>query len=114
MSRKGRVENLKPFKPGQSGNPKGRPKKAYCITDILREQGEIRDVNTEQGRITRAEAIAQRLWLMAMKGDIAALKYIYDRIDGKPLQQIQADVESDNRIEIKIEHVRADEDKNQD
>lgn len=97
------------FKPGQSGNPKGRPKKELCVTDILREQSKIRDVQTEEGKITRAEAIAKRLWLMAMEGDIAALKYIYDRLDGKPLQQVQADIESDNKMEIVIEHIKPNE-----
>jgi hypothetical protein len=32
MAGNGRIENLKPFKPGQSGNPGGRPKKRP-ITD---------------------------------------------------------------------------------
>ena len=28
----------RPFKPGQSGNPAGRPVKANCLTDAHREQ----------------------------------------------------------------------------
>ncbi len=64
---------------GKSGNPKGRPKKEYCLTDILKEQGNIADVETPAGMITRKNAIAKKLWAMAMGGDVAALKYLYDR-----------------------------------
>ena len=86
-------ENLKPFKPGQSGNPAGRPKKEYCLTDILKEQGSLEDVTTEKGEIiNRKQAVARKLWAMAMGGDVIALKYLYDRIDGKPLQTIEANV----------------------
>ena len=34
------IKNLKSWKPGQSGNPKGRKKKELCIPDILRTIGE--------------------------------------------------------------------------
>ncbi len=88
---------------GKSGNPKGRPKKEYCLTDILKEQGNIADVETPAGMITRKNAIAKKLWAMAMSGDVAALKYLYDRVDGKPMQQIEANInhnESDSTFEI--------------
>ena len=81
-------ENLKPFKKGQSGNPHGRPKKEYCLTDILKDQGNVEDVSTEEGKISRKQAIAQKLWSMAMDGDVQALKYVYDRIDGKPKESV--------------------------
>ena len=73
---------------GQSGNPKGRPKKEYCLTDILKEQGNIEDVETNGGKISRKQAIARKLWAMAMEGDVTALKYLYDRVDGRPKETI--------------------------
>ena len=80
------------FKPGQSGNPKGRPLKEYCLTDILREQGNSEDIETTDGKkISRKAAIAQKLWEMAMDGDVTAMKYVYDRIDGKPRESIDLD-----------------------
>jgi len=85
-------ENLKPFTKGHSGNPAGRPLKEYCLTNLLRQQGDIQDFETKEGLITRNEGIAKKLWDMAISGDVPAIKYLFDRIDGKPLQQIEAQV----------------------
>jgi hypothetical protein len=81
------------WKPGQSGNPKGRPKKGESLTDALRE------VLGEDGKVK----IAQKLISLATskKPNIAALKYIYDRIDGMPIQSLTADITADLPI-IKI------------
>ena len=87
------------FKPGQSGNPNGRPKKAACLTDILRGQGNIEDVKLEDGtKISRKEAIARKMWSMALGGDPVIMKYLYDRIDGKPKATVDMKVEQDNPI----------------
>lgn len=40
VSRKGKIENLTPYKPGQSGNPNGRPPKLLShVTAELRQEG---------------------------------------------------------------------------
>ena len=68
------------WEPGQSGNPAGRPKKGMALTDILAAKVD-------------KEAIAERLIELAMeRGDITALKYIYDRIDGRPKETIEQTV----------------------
>ena len=57
-------------------NRNGRPPKGETLTDALRAKVD-------------KDAIAARLVEIAMeKGDIAALKYIYDRIDGRPVETV--------------------------
>ena len=76
------------FKPGVSGNPNGRPKKRDSIRDMLREElaGEI-DVNGE--KLTKAQFIAKKAFALAAQGDMAAIKYLSDQVDGAPKQTIE-------------------------
>ena len=74
------------WQPGVSGNPKGRPKKGEALTDILREQADLEDVTEGVNTLSRKDALARKLWSMAMSGDMAAIRYIYNRIDGMPTQ----------------------------
>lgn len=65
------------WQPGQSGNPAGRPPKGEALTDVLKSK-----LNKEE--------IADKLIEIALeKGDLAALKYIYDRVDGRPKETIE-------------------------
>jgi len=73
----GRIQNLKPWKPGQSGNPGGRPKRDLAA-EIARM---IFERDTEA--IERAFAAALR------KGDARVFKALADRAYGKPRQQIE-------------------------
>lgn len=66
------------FVPGWRGGP-GRPKKGEALTDIL-------------SRKIDKEEMATLLIEKARAGDFAAMKYIYDRIDGAPKQSIDAAV----------------------
>jgi len=60
------------FKPGQSGNPSGRPKGAQNLKTlfdrILREEISLREGEVTK-KITKAEAILRGLVVGAMKGD---------------------------------------------
>lgn len=68
------------FQPGVSGNPKGRPKKGQTFTDMILKVG------AEKGpdKKTRLEGLARQLFALAEAGDVAAIRHISERIDGKP------------------------------
>ncbi len=63
------------FKPGHSGNPRGRPRKAKSLNTIVRETlgGKVA-VRTATGikKISRIEAVLQKTLELAMKGDTKA------------------------------------------
>ncbi len=77
------------FKPGVSGNPAGRPKKEHCLTDLLKEA--LDQPFNDTGKLNK-EMVIDKMFELAGKGDNIILKYLFDRIDGKPLQTIEANV----------------------
>ncbi len=79
------------FQPGVSGNPNGRPRKGQTMTDILEKTLKKKTVKMDGRLISGKEAAAMKLLQLAMKGDVAALKYIFDRVDGKPNQTVKFD-----------------------
>lgn len=74
------------WRKGQSGNPNGRPPKEKALTSILERYGE----EQEDGK-TRKERLAEELWALALSGDLPAIKYIYDRLDGRPRETMDVD-----------------------
>ncbi len=74
-----------PWQPGQSGNPDGYPIGKPCA-------GAIRRAVAESDR-EELLAIAKALLVKAAEGDIAAIKELGDRLDGKPAQIIAGDDE---------------------
>jgi hypothetical protein len=91
------IENLTPWRPGQSGNPGGRPKKSP-VTDHVREQldkpipeamrGKLPPIFTEiyGPDATFGQMIAFKLIASSAKGDIFAMKELLDRVEGKVSQ----------------------------
>lgn len=71
------------WKPGQSGNPAGRPPNTRYISEILREKLLEK---TSEGK-THAELIAEALIELSkdakMRGFVPAIKELLDRIEGK-------------------------------
>jgi len=89
-----------PFSKGQSGNPQGRPKKGETLTDLLREK--IEAPKTAKEKHTRKELIIERLITLAEGGDLAALKYVFDRIDGRPKESIEL---TDGAIDTRLREI---------
>jgi hypothetical protein len=91
MERGGRPQNLKKWKPGQSGNKNGRPKKIPLLKELLANVlGE-----QKEGK-SAAEVILMRLRAKAIQGDVRAAELLLDRAYGKAKQEVQFNLE-DNR-----------------
>ena len=86
----------KPFKKGQSGNPKGRPKMEVCIPDILRSI--LQEKIGEGEKITRLEAILKKVVKMAYDGDHGAIDFLADRTEGKAVETVRTQVLKDELI----------------
>ena len=69
------------WKKGESGNPNGR---RNSFTDILNSLGETKVEQKE-----RRERIMLKLYAMAEKGDLNAIKFIVERIEGKAIETIK-------------------------
>ena len=71
----GRPPKEHQFKPGRSGNPKGRPKGVKNLTTDLKEELEEKIVVTEGGKqkeLTKQRAMVKTLVAKALKGDTRA------------------------------------------
>lgn len=86
------------WKPGQSGNPKGAPKRSWTWSGELEKA--VEKANLEGRRIK--EVIAESLIAEALKGNVNAHKAIMDRMDGMPKQDITSDGEKLESIQVII------------
>jgi hypothetical protein len=64
-------------------NRKGRPKKGQALTDILNYE-----LDQKEGGILYRHKIAKKLIELAEGGDIQAIKYLMDRVEGPVFQKI--------------------------
>jgi hypothetical protein len=89
------------WKPGQSGNPKGRPKKERALTEILQRAGSAMVALPDGTRTSSRSVLARALWDLATSGKaelpggkviglgedkdwLPVVKFIYSQIDGPP------------------------------
>jgi hypothetical protein len=83
------------FKKGVSGNPSGGPKDKI-FTDALRVALKRTDGPDKKTAIAR---IANKLVNEALNGSLAAIGMVMDRIEGKPIQQSDVNI-NDTRDSI--------------
>lgn len=96
------------FKPGQSGNPKGRPK-SVTLSEALRL--ELAKANPKgDGDETYAETIASVLVKNAATGNILAAKEIADRTEGKPKQAVDMNMNVNDWRELARQHGVSEQD----
>jgi hypothetical protein len=80
------------WKPGQSGNPGGRPKRKPIAELLLAELEKA----TGKSDVTKMEKLAARLVSIALSGNrsdsIAAIRLIMSYTDGLPAQSVEIDV----------------------
>jgi len=73
--------NITPWEPGQSGNPVGRPKKEFSLTAGMKEYLAEKDPEKKK---QRKDILIEKTFQMAQKGDIAAIKLLWNYLDGMP------------------------------
>ena len=84
-----------PFEPGTSGNPGGRPKRAKLTYDALVIELKARDAKSSDADPKGLRKIVSSVIDLAEGGDMKAVEFIRDTIDGKPTQAIAGDDEGD-------------------
>ncbi len=78
-------------------NRNGRPRKDESITSIMRNTLQ-KQVETKEGKKELREIFCDKVIQKALKGDMQAIKIIWNYIDGMPKQT--HDVESNNKLNI--------------
>lgn len=81
MTNTGRTENLKPWKPGQSGNPGGKAIGTRNRSTIVRQW--LESPATDDGGGEVVDQITRALIQKAVKGDVSAFRELMDSAFGK-------------------------------
>ena len=83
---KGKPPEHSKFKPGQTGNPNGRPKKLPELDILL---ADVLGSTDENGDLSEAKEILNALVKQAKKGNVNAATAILNRAYGMPLQRTE-------------------------
>lgn len=93
------------WKPGESGNPAGRPKTDWTWKDLLEEVAEEEiELKGKDGTTTKhlfKKLIAKKLFQKAFQGDIQAIREIMNRRDGMPKQKVDVEAEGNWNVTLK-------------
>jgi hypothetical protein len=97
--REKRLRNLKPFKPGQSGNPGGRPKR-LPITEIYER------ILNDPRNCQRIETAILKLLLSGQMSSVLMLKQMADRMEGKVTDQMDLNVDATTKYADAVARIR--------
>lgn len=79
------------WRPGQSGNPNGRPRGSKTGSSVLRKMA--RQLIDPKTGLSAVELISAKLIASAMDGQAWAIKEYFDRTEGKPGVRAEAEEE---------------------
>ena len=107
------LANLNKWKPGQSGNLKGRPPKVRHIPSILMKIGaenlpfkaipELQKFWPDADKFTMLEAVLRMTYLQALNGTGWALEFIAVQTEGKVPDRIELSIYDD----VDLDKIRA-------
>jgi len=111
-------EHLIPFVKGQSGNPNGRPRKyvtslkaqGYKLSEIndtiqtmmSMNSDELKSVYDNKDATILEKTIANAMNKSLIKGSLYSLETLLTRVYGRPKEQAEIDITSDNTITVKF------------
>lgn len=94
----------KGFKPGQSGNPKGRPPVGYSLREAIREFLAQRDPDfkhdPQKKDKSRLQLILEAMAKKAAKGDARAAEFLANRSFGVPKQTVELEHRDKDEVAI--------------
>lgn len=114
---RGRPPQSTRWKPGESGNPKGRPKGSKNLetifNDALNQKFEIHE-NGRTRKITAREGIVLRVVNQALKGDIKATAFVLAKEpkiarNAQPVEKITSDMTDLEAANIYARMIKGDD-----
>ena len=87
----------RPFPPGMSGNPKGRPKDSISLTSAIKRR--LREL-TPDGKREAIEMLADNIIQDALDSSDNMRKLIWNYIDGLPKQSTKIEIEGELPVRV--------------
>lgn len=103
MNKNPKTDHLKKhwWKPGQTGNPDGRPR-TRIFTDMMREV--LKDkIATDPQKRTKLRLMCEAMVNEAIKGNARAFKESRDTVDGRPVQALELSGADGGPIDLDVE-----------